>query len=123
MAIGHGRGRSPLRDLTALLIFINMLFRPLRQLADRFNTLQMGMVASERVLKILDQDERIENSGDHTSFALTGAIEFRDVWFAYTDEHWVLKGVNIQVKPGETLAIVGATGRVSRPSSIWSVVL
>ena len=103
-------GEVTFGDLTALLIFINMLFRPLRQLADRFNTLQMGMVASERVLKILDQEERIENSGDYTSFALTGAIEFRDVWFAYTDEHWVLKGVNIQVKPGETLAIVGATG-------------
>jgi ATP-binding cassette subfamily B protein len=103
-------GEVTFGDLTALLIFINMLFRPLRQLADRFNTLQMGMVASERVLKILDQEERIENSGDHTSFALTGAIEFRDVWFAYTDEHWVLQGVNIQVKPGETLAIVGATG-------------
>ena len=103
-------GEVTFGDLTALLIFINMLFRPLRQLADRFNTLQMGMVASERVLKILDQVERIENSGDHTSFALTGAIEFRDVWFAYTDEHWVLRGVNIQVEPGETLAIVGATG-------------
>lgn len=103
-------GEVTFGDLTAILIFINMLFRPLRQLADRFNTLQMGMVASERVLKILDQDERIENTGDHTSFALTGAIEFRDVWFAYTDEHWVLQGVNIQVEPGETLAIVGATG-------------
>ena len=98
-------------DLTAILIFINMLFRPLRQLADRFNTLQMGMVASERVLKLLDSNERIENKGDHRPQGrIKGEIELHNVWFAYQDEDWVLKGVDLKIAPGETLAIVGATG-------------
>jgi ATP-binding cassette subfamily B protein len=97
-------------DLTAILIFINMLFRPLRQLADRFNTLQMGMVASERVLKLLDRDEIPENDGEMKPQDIKGEIEFKDVWFAYKDEDWVLKGVDIKVEKGETLAIVGATG-------------
>ncbi len=98
-------------DLTAILIFINMLFRPLRQLADRFNTLQMGMVASERVLKLLDSNERIENKGDHRPQGrIKGEIELQNVWFAYQDEDWVLKGVDLKIAPGETLAIVGATG-------------
>lgn len=97
-------------DLTAILIFINMLFRPLRQLADRFNTLQMGMVASERVLKLLESNERIENVGDLASKRIQGEIEFKDVWFAYDEEDWVLKGVDLKIEKGETLAIVGATG-------------
>lgn len=97
--------------LTAILIFINMLFRPLRQLADRFNTLQMGMVASERVLKLLESNERIENKGDHRPQGrIKGEIELENVWFAYQEEDWVLKGVDLKIAPGETLAIVGATG-------------
>ena len=97
-------------DLTAILIFINMLFRPLRQLADRFNTLQMGMVASDRVLKLLDENERIENKGEIEQAQLKGKIAFKDVWFAYKDDDWVLKGVDLEIEEGETLAIVGATG-------------
>lgn len=98
-------------DLTAILIFINMLFRPLRQLADRFNTLQMGMVASERVLKLLESNERIENKGDHRPEGrIKGEIELENVWFAYQEEDWVLKGVDLKIAQGETLAIVGATG-------------
>ena len=84
-------------DLTAILIFIN--------------TLQMGMVASERVLKLLDSNERIENKGDHRPQGrIKGDIELQNVWFAYQDEDWVLKGVDLKIAPGETLAIVGATG-------------
>ncbi len=97
-------------DLTALIIFINMLFRPLRQLADRFNTLQMGMVASERVFKLLDLEERIEGEGTHNPEHIQGAIEFENVVFGYDPEQPVLHGVSFSVKPGEKVAIVGATG-------------
>ncbi len=97
-------------DLTAILIFINMLFRPLRQLADRFNTLQMGMVASERVLKLLETEDRIEDHGRIIPQSIKGEIAFHKVWFAYKEDEWILKGISFTVKPGETLAIVGATG-------------
>jgi len=99
-----------LGDLTAMIIFINMLYRPLRQLADRFNTLQMGMVASERVMKLLDNKEDIEHFGSEEIATVKGAIEFKDVEFWYKVDEPVLRGVNFSVKPGERLAIVGATG-------------
>ena len=87
-----------------------MMFRPIRQLADRFNILQMGMVASERVFNILDTDEVIENKGSIQVDNIEGDIEFKNVWFAYNDEDWVLKDVSFSVKRGQTLALVGATG-------------
>jgi len=92
------------------VLMINAFFRPIRMLADRVNTLQMGMVASERVFKILDQEETIENEGQLTAQKINGNIHFRDVWFAYNNEDYVLKGVSFDVKEGETLALVGATG-------------
>ncbi|MBI1316331.1 ATP-binding cassette domain-containing protein [bacterium] len=97
-------------DLTALIIFINMLFRPLRQLADRFNTLQMGMVASERVFKLLDLEERIEDQGTLDPASIRGEIGFDKVVFGYDPEHPVLHGVSFSVRQGENIAIVGATG-------------
>lgn len=97
-------------DLTALIIFINMLFRPLRQLADRFNTLQMGMVASERVFKLLDLEERIEDQGTLDPATIRGEIRFDNVVFGYDPENLVLHGVSFSVRQGENLAIVGATG-------------
>tara|TARA_B100001115_G_C15844616_1_gene424819 strand:- start:1744 stop:3492 length:1749 start_codon:yes stop_codon:yes gene_type:complete len=99
-----------LGELVAFILYINMLFRPIRQLADRFNILQMGMVASERVFKILDTDEVIENKGCIQVNKIKGDIEFKNVWFAYNDEDWVLKDVSFSVKAGQTLALVGATG-------------
>lgn len=99
-----------LGDLTAVIILINMLFRPLRQLADRFNTLQMGMVASERVFKILDTNDRIEDDGDFELEEVKGEIEFRNVVFGYKENETILKGVSFKARPGETLAVVGATG-------------
>ena len=77
-----------------------MMFRPIRQLADRFNILQMGMVASERVFNILDTDEVIENKGSIQVDNIKGDIEFKNVWFAYNDEDWVLKDVSFSVKQG-----------------------
>ena len=97
-------------DLTAMIIFVNMLYRPLRQLADRFNTLQMGMVASERVFKLLENEVDIEHFGTKQIERAKGAIEFKNVEFWYKEDEPVLRGVNFTVQPGERLAIVGATG-------------
>jgi ATP-binding cassette subfamily B protein len=91
-------------------MYINMLFRPIRELADKFNTLQMGMVGAERIFNVLDTNERTENKGTHQPALVKGDIEFKNIWFAYNDENWVLKDVSFHVKPGETLALVGATG-------------
>ncbi|MCX6311984.1 MAG: ABC transporter ATP-binding protein [Bacteroidetes bacterium] len=97
-------------DITFFVLLINNFFRPIRMLADRINTLQMGMVSSERVFKIIDTDYVIEDKGKAASKNLEGNISFRDVWFAYKDENYVLKGISFEVKAGEMIAIVGATG-------------
>ncbi len=97
-------------DLMLFILFIHMLFRPIRQLADRFNTLQMGMVGSERVFKVLDTKASIENIGSLGADNISGAIEFKNVWFAYNDEDWVLRDISFSVKKGEKIALVGATG-------------
>ena len=96
--------------VVSFIMYINMLFRPIRELADKFNTLQMGMVGAERIFNVLDTDERTENKGVHQPALVKGDIEFKNIWFAYDDENWVLKDVSFHVKPGETLALVGATG-------------
>ena len=96
--------------VVSFIMYINMLFRPIRELADKFNTLQMGMVGAERIFNVLDTDEKTENKGVLKPLELQGDIEFRNVWFAYNDENWVLKDISFHVKPGETLALVGATG-------------
>lgn len=99
-----------LGTIMAFILYIYMLFRPIRELADKFNTLQMGMVSSERVFKVLDTTSNIENKGNEHLDNTTGDIEFKNVWFAYNEEDWVLRDVSFKVKPGKTLAIVGATG-------------
>lgn len=96
--------------VVSFIMFINMLFRPIRELADKFNTLQMGMVGAERIFSVLDTQEKTENKGTYKPDTLKGDIEFKNVWFAYNDENWVLKDISFHVKPGETLALVGATG-------------
>lgn len=97
-------------NLVAFILYIYMLFRPIRQLADRFNTLQMGMVASERVFRLLDTHAEIKSSGANLKTHIHGKIEFNHVWFAYNDEDWILKDVSFQVNQGQRIAIVGATG-------------
>jgi len=94
----------------SFILFIHMLYRPIRQLADRFNTLQMGMVSSERVFNILDTKSVIENKGVKQTTNIKGNIEFKNVSFAYNDENWVLKNISFKIKQGESLALVGATG-------------
>jgi len=96
--------------VVAFIMYINMIFRPIRELIDKFNTLQMGMVSAERIFEVLDTDEKTPNLGTLKPANIKGEIAFRDVWFAYNEENWVLKDVNFNVNPGETLALVGATG-------------
>jgi ATP-binding cassette subfamily B multidrug efflux pump len=96
--------------IVEFIMLLNILFRPIRQLADKFNTLQMGMVGADRIFKVLDTDEVAINDGKLKPVKIQGEIEFSDVWFAYNDENWVLKDINFHIKPGETLALVGATG-------------
>jgi ATP-binding cassette subfamily B multidrug efflux pump len=96
--------------ITEFLLYISMLFRPIRELADKFNTLQMGMVGAERVFKVLDTDEVTTNNGTYAPAKMQGAISFKHVWFAYTEEQYVLKDLSFEVKAGQTIALVGATG-------------
>jgi len=96
--------------IVAFIELSQMLFRPLRQIADKFNTLQMGMVAANRVFEIIDTDAHIEDKGSLEISNLDGKIEFQDVRFSYVEDEEVLKGISFQVNPGETVAIVGATG-------------
>ena len=103
-------GNVTIGELTAIIIFIGMLFRPLRQLADRFNTLQMGMVASERVLKLLNNQEDIEANGTKIIQDLQGEISFQNVHFSYNKDEPILRDISFEVATGETVAIVGATG-------------
>lgn len=96
--------------MIAFIMYLNMLFRPLRILADKFNTLQMGMVASERVFKVLDSEESLPDNGTHSAKDMKGAIDFEHVWFAYKEERYVLKDITFHAKPGQTIALVGHTG-------------
>ncbi len=96
--------------ITAFVQLSQMLFRPLRMIADKFNTLQMGMVAANRVFQILDTDASIEDNGTITPEQIKGAIEFKSVHFGYHPEEPVIKGISFSLDPGQTIALVGATG-------------
>ncbi len=99
-----------LGDITFFIMMINMVFRPIRMLADRLNTLQMGIVASERVFKVLDTEDVIHDQGSIHALQIEGKIEFKEVWFAYKAEDYVLKGISFVIERGRTVAIIGATG-------------
>ncbi|SHG60072.1 ATP-binding cassette, subfamily B, MsbA [Salegentibacter echinorum] len=96
--------------IIAFIELSQLLFRPLRQIADKFNTLQMGMVAANRVFGILDTESSISNLGTTKVDSLKGDIEFKNVRFSYTGDEEVLKGISFKANAGETVAIVGATG-------------
>ena len=100
-------------SLGTLFLFISMsglLFRPLRQIADRFNTLQMGMVSTERIFNILDDDQQIKDKGELEDSSFKGLIEFKNVNFSYLDNQQVLNNISFKINPGESFAIVGPTG-------------
>ncbi len=99
-----------LGNLIAFIMYISMFFRPIRMIADRFNTLQMGVVSSERIFKLLDNNNHIQNNGTLRPERISGNVLFKGVWFAYNDEDYVLKDINFEVKSGQTVALVGATG-------------
>ncbi|NBU51433.1 MAG: ABC transporter ATP-binding protein [Chitinophagia bacterium] len=91
-------------------LYLNMLFRPVRMLADKFNTLQMGLVAADRVFKLLEREDYISDYGDKTVSKIDGDVEFRNVHFSYDDETYVLNDINFKLEAGKTMAIVGSTG-------------
>jgi ATP-binding cassette subfamily B protein len=99
-----------LGDITFFIMMVNMLFRPIRMLADRLNTLQMGVVSAERVFKVLDTNEQINNAGIVKFNGVKQNISFKNVWFAYSNEHYVLKDISFTINAGQTVALVGATG-------------
>ena len=99
-----------LGDITFFVMMVNMMFRPIRMLADRLNTLQMGIVSAERVFVVLDTNEKISNTGQQIFQKVQHEIRFEEVWFAYKEDEHVLKGLSFHIKAGETLALVGATG-------------
>ncbi len=100
-----------LGTLIAFIVYIGMFFRPIRQIADRYNTLQLGVVSTERILKLLDSQEFVQQTGAYRPAApLRGDVEFERVWFAYKDENWVLRDLSFRIHAGQTVAFVGATG-------------
>lgn len=105
-----GDGGTTFGDLFAYTMLISMLFNPLRQIADKFNELQMGIIASDRVLGLLHTENQIQNTGTTIAGHFKGNIEFENVRFSYIEGEEVIKGINLNVKAGETIAIVGATG-------------
>jgi len=101
---------TSLGELTAFIMMIPMMFRPLNQIANKFNTLLMGMVAAERVFNVLDTDSNITESGNKTANNLRGDIQFKNINFSYNESEAVLKNISFEIKAGKTTAIVGATG-------------
>lgn len=99
-----------LGEITAFIMFVNLFFRPIRGIADRFNNIQMGIVAAERIFDLLDDTDNVEPSGSVTALPLNGHIEFKKVWFSYNTDEWIIKDLSFEVKPGKSLALVGATG-------------
>jgi ATP-binding cassette subfamily B protein len=109
-AKGYLQDKVSFGALVAFPLYLNLMFRPIRFMADKFNTLQMGLIASERVFKILDSNEFIPNEGNIRPEKLIGKVSFQNVSFAYDEKNFVLNDINFSIEPGQTLALVGSTG-------------
>jgi ATP-binding cassette subfamily B protein len=109
-ANGALRGEVTVGTIIAFILYVNQFFRPIRLLADKFNSLQMGVVASERVFRLLDTDAVIEDKGTKSLVHAKGEVVFQNVWFSYDDEKFVLKDISFELAPGKKLALVGPTG-------------
>lgn len=110
LALPEAEAAAMAGKMIAFILYLNLLFRPLRFIADKFNVLQMGMVASERVFKLIDNTDYIQQEGSFNPQKVKGRIEFDHVWFGYNDQQFVLKDLDFVVEPGETIALVGHTG-------------
>lgn len=106
----NGDTDTTIGQLVAFNMYITMLYNPLRQIADKFNVMQMGIVAADRVFEILDTEDNVQDNGTIKASHFKGTIELKDVRFSYIKNEEVLKGINLKVQPGETIAIVGSTG-------------
>ena len=109
-AKGVIQDHASIGSITAFIMYINLFFRPIRQLADRFNTMQMGMVAAGRIFKLVDDKENIEPTGSIKIENLKGNIQFKNVYFGYNPNQYVLKDISLQVNEGKNVAFIGATG-------------
>lgn len=107
---GIMQGRITLGKLTAFLMYLKILFHPLYSLAQRFNTLQMGVVSIDRIIRLLEHNEQVENKGTYRPERLQGAVTFDKVWFAYEGEDYILKDISFHIPAQHSLAIIGATG-------------
>ncbi|MEJ7643293.1 MAG: ABC transporter ATP-binding protein [Chryseolinea sp.] len=108
--INYQESNLTVGKLIAFIMYIQMFFRPIRMIADRYNTLQMGIVSSSRIMDLLDSTEHVQQNGNHPAADISGSVKFDGVWFAYNDTNYVLKDINLDIRVGETIAIVGATG-------------
>ncbi|WP_324673741.1 ABC transporter ATP-binding protein [Hymenobacter sp. GOD-10R] len=109
-AQGQIEGTISKGALIAFIMYNGLFFRPIRQIADRFNTLQLGLVSTERLLRLLDSKELIADNGTYAPVDIRGDVKFDHVWFAYNDEEYVLKDISFEANAGQTVAFVGATG-------------
>ena len=115
LLIWYGSGQLFLEEvsigvLIAFIMYLQLFFRPIRAIADRFNTLQMGVVSSKRIFDLLDRDENINSNEKISRMDIKGGVEFKNLWFAYNEEDYVLKDINFKIKSGESIAFVGSTG-------------
>ena len=115
LLIWYGSGQLFLEEvsigvLIAFIMYLQLFFRPIRAIADRFNTLQMGVVSSKRIFDLLDRDENINSNEKISRMDIKGGVEFKNLWFAYNEEDYVLKDINFKIKSGESIAFVVCTG-------------
>jgi ATP-binding cassette subfamily B multidrug efflux pump len=109
-AKGVIQDKASIGSITAFIMYINLFFRPIRQLADRFNTMQMGMVAAGRIFKLIDDKDNVEPTGNIKLDKLSGEIAFKNVYFGYQPQQYILKDININLNKGKKVALIGATG-------------